>query len=133
MQPGLVWLQIIPFFGQVWQFFVVSKISGSIAREFGSEKEDSIIGISHEAIEGMSERPTYKIGMAYCILISLEIIFNYATMPKNYSPFTDTYYIMARAIIILLLFLSGIVCWIIYWVALGKYLRILRRKSLQLS
>lgn len=29
LAPGLVWLEFIPFFGQVWQFTVVSRITGS--------------------------------------------------------------------------------------------------------
>jgi len=32
MRPGEVWLQLIPLFGIVWQFIVVTRISDSIRR-----------------------------------------------------------------------------------------------------
>lgn len=34
MQPGLVWLCLIPFLNLVWVFFVVSAISDSLGNEF---------------------------------------------------------------------------------------------------
>jgi len=33
MSPGPVWLQLIPFFCLVWQFFVVVRISHSVSKE----------------------------------------------------------------------------------------------------
>ena len=33
MQPGLVWLQLIPVVGQIWQFIVVLRIAKSIRKE----------------------------------------------------------------------------------------------------
>jgi len=33
MQPGEVWLQLIPLFGLVWKFIVVTRISQSIRSE----------------------------------------------------------------------------------------------------
>ena len=36
MAPGQVWLQLIPLFGMVWQFIVVTRISESIKRELDS-------------------------------------------------------------------------------------------------
>ncbi|SRR5215203_1959020 len=36
MSPGQVWLQLIPIFGMIWQFFVVSKISDSLRRELAA-------------------------------------------------------------------------------------------------
>jgi hypothetical protein len=34
MQPGMVWLSLIPLFGFIWPFFVVSAIADSLANEF---------------------------------------------------------------------------------------------------
>jgi hypothetical protein len=34
MSPGLVWLQIIPFFNIIWQFFVVTAVSDSLSKEY---------------------------------------------------------------------------------------------------
>lgn len=36
MEPGQVWLMLIPVFGVVWQFFVVNRVSESIRKEFRS-------------------------------------------------------------------------------------------------
>jgi hypothetical protein len=55
MSPGLVWLQIIPFFGFIWQFFVVFAIANSMGAEFASRRipEDP--------------KPGQSIGLAMCI------------------------------------------------------------------
>ena len=55
MSPGLVWLQIIPFFNFIWQFFVVSALANSLGREFRAR------GIQEE------ERPGQGVGLAMCI------------------------------------------------------------------
>jgi len=56
MQPGLVWLQLVPLFGLVWQFFVVLGVSGSLHAEFQKR------GIVEEPNPGQS------LGLAMCIL-----------------------------------------------------------------
>ena len=56
MQPGLVWLNLIPFFAMIWQFFTVLYVSGSIDREFRDR------GINAEPEPGKS------VGLAMCIL-----------------------------------------------------------------
>jgi hypothetical protein len=55
MSPGLAWLQIIPVFGFIWQFFVVSALANSLGNEFRAR------GIQEE------ERPGYGVGLAMCI------------------------------------------------------------------
>ena len=56
MPANQVWLLLIPVFNIVWQFIVVDKVSKSIVAEYNMR---SI------AVE---ERPTYNIGITYCIL-----------------------------------------------------------------
>lgn len=34
LTPGLVWLNLIPLFSLVWNFFIVTHVSGSLKREF---------------------------------------------------------------------------------------------------
>jgi hypothetical protein len=34
MNPGMVWLMLIPLFNLVWQFFIVMNVSKSLAAEF---------------------------------------------------------------------------------------------------
>jgi hypothetical protein len=62
MEPGLVWLQIIPVFGAVWQFFVVLAVSGSLDAEFRRR------GIPAEPNPGQS------LGLPMCILSVCAII-----------------------------------------------------------
>jgi ribosomal protein L40E len=55
MSPGLVWLQIIPVFGFVWQFFVVIALANSLSAEFRAR------GIYEE------DNPGQGVGIAMCI------------------------------------------------------------------
>jgi len=41
MEPGMVWLNIIPLFGMVWIFFTVIKIRDSLKGEFASRNLES--------------------------------------------------------------------------------------------
>lgn len=63
MPPEQVWLSIIPVFGIVWQFFIVSRLSDSLALELAKRN-----------VYAEERRPAYNIGIAYCILISAVII-----------------------------------------------------------
>jgi hypothetical protein len=56
MQPGLVWLLLIPVFNLVWQFFVVINLAGSLEKEFNAR------GIETEPAPGKA------VGMAMSIL-----------------------------------------------------------------
>lgn len=110
MTPGSVWFQIIPAFGMVWQFIVVVRISRSVSKEFASKMGDSILDNSQVQITGTDEFPTYAIGIAYCIFTTLGIIINYS---NRYSPTN-------LALLGSFFMLTGMVCWIIYWVRLVK-------------
>ncbi|MEO6963390.1 MAG: hypothetical protein ABIY90_15570, partial [Puia sp.] len=63
MKPGLVWLQLIPVFGQVWEFVTVVRISKSIGNEMTSRLGESILEDSKERIEEPKERPTLYLGI----------------------------------------------------------------------
>lgn len=63
MQPGEVWLMLIPLFGIVWQFIIVSRIADSLKTEFLQRK-----------IALTEERPGYSIGLTYNILFCCTII-----------------------------------------------------------
>lgn len=56
MEPGLVWLMLIPIFNLIWQFFVVVNIAGSLEKEFTER------GIASEP------EPGKAVGFAMCIL-----------------------------------------------------------------
>lgn len=108
MSPRRVWLQLIPVFGLVWQFVVVIQIAHSISKEMASKIGESILDNSPIQMKVTDESPTYTIGIAYSILTTLGLIIN----ASNMHPST----LMAISGSVLLL--SGIVCWIIYWVRL---------------
>ncbi len=56
MPPGNVWLMLIPFFGLIWHFIIVTKMADSIKAQFESR------GVA------IAERPGFGIGLAACIL-----------------------------------------------------------------
>src|SRR5215217_3595495 len=94
MSPGQVWLQLIPIFGMIWQFFVVSKISDSLRRELAARNTTfSFEEKPNAVVTANLPRPTYSIGIAYCILMWGMIV------PLLNGVFA----------------LAAIVCWIIYW------------------
>jgi hypothetical protein len=104
LSPGEVFLQLVPLFGMVWQFFVVIRLSDSIRRELGERTfsfEDSPIVYSAK-----DSRPTFKIGIIYCTLFCCYIL-----------PFVGEF-----------LFMAGTVCWIVYWVRLYQYKKKLEDK-----
>jgi hypothetical protein len=63
MQPGQVWLSLIPLFGLVWQFIIVNRMADSLKDEFVSKN-----------LKIDEERPGIGIGLAYCILFACSVI-----------------------------------------------------------
>jgi hypothetical protein len=117
MKPGLVWLQFIPIFGQFWQFFVVSRIAGSIRKELEFREEDTFLGVfDADAASQVGKKPTLIIGITYCVLNIAGILTNMFLRPGPGSPL----FFFA-----MLLFLSSSVCWIVYWVQLAAEKRIM--------
>lgn len=104
IEPGEVFLQLIPLFGMIWQFFVVARLSESIRRELRettfSFEQTPVVYNEKE------ERPTYRIGMTYCILFCGYLI-----------PFYGSN-----------LFLAGMICWVVYWVQLYRVKKKLEEK-----
>ena len=121
MQPGLVWLQLIPVVGQIWQFIVVLRIAKSIRKEIKFVQGDSLFGSSDLSVaEKLTHRATLAIGIAYCTLTLVGASFNLFMTAGQESPLTA---------IVGLIFLTGIVCWIIYWVRLAQSRKILVRSA----
>ena len=119
MQPGLVWLQLIPVVGQIWQFMVVLRIAKSIRKEIKFVQGDSLFGSSDLSVaEKLTHRATLAIGITYCTLTLVGAFFNLFMTAEQESPLTP---------IVGLIFLTGIVCWIIYWVRLAQSRKILVR------
>lgn len=119
MRPWLVWLQLIPFFGLFWGFFVVIHIARSAYRQRLTYNEESIIGLSPADVDGLGKRPTLAIGITWCILWIVDFPLPFLA---KMSPGVQVLHI--------LLTLAQITCWIIYWVQLGSLYRKIRRRSL---
>lgn len=120
MRPGLVWLQLIPFFVNIWQFFVISRISRSITKEMAAWHEDPIFG--PDAVIGQGKvpsNPTLGIGIAYGILDTLLILANLFQSPAQTRDGSLVVGVIAWAMI---------PCWIIYWVKLALYKNKLKRR-----
>jgi len=100
MQPGEVWLQLIPLFGLVWKFIVVTRISQSIRNEIDYRSLNSFLGETNPVFANdYAPLPTYNIGLAYCILGLCGFI----------------------PILGWLATIAWLVCWIIYWTQIVAY------------
>lgn len=109
--PGLVWLQLIPVLGQIWQFFVVSLIAGSIRKEIAFRQADTTLGLfDAEAVGSLGKKPTLVIGIAYCTLSVTGIFLNLFLTFGADSPMLWFVPLIA---------LCSMGCWIIYWVQLA--------------
>lgn len=123
LAPGLVWLQLIPLLGQIWQFIVISRIASSIQREVAASDDNSILGFADvAAVEAANDKPTQVIGIAYCTLNVIVIVLN------GFLRITGDFLLGVGAFATL----GATTCWIIYWVKLAGWKRKLKQK-LQLS
>jgi hypothetical protein len=99
MEPGMVWLLLIPLFNIVWQFIVVNRLSVSIESEYTSR------GLTCKS------RPTYNIGLAFSILSCINLVLYRSTALGS------------------IVSLAVVVCWIIYWVQVNDYKKELQRMA----
>lgn len=63
MAPSQVWLMLIPLFGIVWHFIIVSRISDSVKAEFLLRN-----------IELKNSKPGYSTGLVMCILNCIALL-----------------------------------------------------------
>lgn len=105
MNPFEVWLQLIPGFGLIWQFVVVSRIADSIQREYGSHKDISFLGMGDGDLqEKIDERVTYTTGFNYCLMLVFTFV----------------------PVIGIFIGIAMLVLWITYWNQLVKHRDIIR-------
>jgi hypothetical protein len=92
MQPGMVWLELIPLFNYFWSFIVVDRVCGSLDDEFYDRR------IRRRDDFGRS------IGTAMNVCYILTCVFS-------------------------LFGVVGMVLWIIYWVKIAGYSRVLAQDA----
>ena len=63
MEPGLVWLNLIPIFSLGWMFYTVIKVWDALKAEFKSRN-----------LQSNDPQFAYSIGLAYCITLACSII-----------------------------------------------------------
>jgi hypothetical protein len=73
ISPGQVWWQLIPIFGLLYQFTVVTRIARSLQREFDSYFNNSE-SVVPEQPATKEKWPTYSTGIAYCWLCIISIV-----------------------------------------------------------
>ncbi|HUB51368.1 MAG TPA: hypothetical protein VL986_04430 [Terracidiphilus sp.] len=75
MEPGMVWLLLIPLFHLIWQFFVVMALGNSLGNEF-----------RRRGIPCPDPLPGQSIGMAMCICGCCGIIpiINFLALPAAF-------------------------------------------------
>jgi hypothetical protein len=76
MEPGMVWLLLIPLFHLVWHFFVVMALGNSLGNEF-----------RRRGIQCLDQLPGQSIGMAMCICGCCGIIpfINFLALPAAFA------------------------------------------------
>ena len=92
MEPGLVFLNLIPLFNFGWIFYTVIKVRDALKAEFLSRN-----------LESDDPEFSFGVGLAYCITSVCSIV-----------PLIGTFTALA-----------SLVLWIIYWVKMNKYYKIL--------
>ncbi|MBI3411268.1 MAG: hypothetical protein HY040_23280 [Planctomycetes bacterium] len=104
MEPGLVWLSLIPLFNLVWLFFVVTRVPDSLRNEFRTRRQDD----GSDYGKG--------IGLTYAIL-------GVATLPLNVFSKISAEAALVLGMILLLAGIADIVLFIIFWVKIAGYSR----------
>ena len=98
MAPGLVWLQLIPLFVLVWQFFVVIALGKSLENEYRAR------GLR------VTARPGQSLGIAMASVTCALALF--ALIPSKG---------VGLGWLTGLLGLAAVVLWIVYWVRIHEY------------
>jgi hypothetical protein len=92
LQPGTVWLLLIPFFNLIWNFFVVIGMANTLGNEFRAR-----------GVTQIDPEPGKSLGLAMCICGACSII----------------------PLLGLLIAPVYLVLWIIYWVKITGFSRVL--------
>ncbi len=92
MEPGMVWLLLIPFLNLIWNFFVVMGLARSLANEY-----------ARRGIPSPDPSPGQSIGIAMSVCSCCCFI----------------------PVLGVLSGLAGVVLWVVYWVKVAEFSRML--------
>ncbi len=104
MEPGMVWLGLIPIFNLVWTFFIATRIPDSLRNEFRDRDRD----------DGSDYGKT--IGLTYATLSVLSIVVTYGPMALR-----DPNVTMIGNCVSSLMSLVGLVLFIMFWIKIAGY------------
>lgn len=103
MEPGMVWLMLIPCFNIIWQFFIVIRVPGSLRNEFRDRNRDD----GSDYGKG--------IGLAYAVL---NLVGSCAGNSQRGQP---PEFAMTASGISLVLSIIGLILFIAFWVKIASY------------
>lgn len=134
--PGLVWLQLIPFLGQIWQFFVIVKLAASVKKELVSRYDDPLFGSDAATIKLGNKQPTLIPGLVYSILMWLCYLLTiYLKITEMNRVRQGALYLTRTAedtdkdsVIVGSLAFATIAGWIVYWIVLAVWKRRLKKE-----
>lgn len=102
MEPGLVWLGIIPVFSVIWSFFLATRIPDSLRNEFRERNRDD----GSDYGKG--------VGMANAVIGVISLLITFGGMAgRDIKPMADG--------VNTLLGLISLVLWIVFWVKIANY------------
>tara|TARA_Y100000739_G_C20601634_1_gene463273 strand:+ start:1722 stop:2165 length:444 start_codon:yes stop_codon:yes gene_type:complete len=126
LDPGLVWLSLIPFFNWVWNWIILFRVKKSLMNEFNSR-----------GLEIKIVRDAFVVGLAEMILLTSNIIISIIyffilivdmiqMLLENNAEYFNTYNNSifesptAMDILIQIVFLCQIIFYIFYWIRIYR-------------
>ena len=114
LRPALVWLQVVPVFGAIWQFFVVRALSESLGAESRSRGWQVASRPSHSL--GTAKATVDAVALAH-VLGFFAILLAANSMPATAGSVVLSYFLFASG----LLQLASIALWATYWSKMSKF------------
>ena len=103
LNPGQVFLMLIPIFNYLWVYWMVTRIADSIEDELRARKMPTPLN-----------RPGYNVGLGYAISLTAGTVFRFIPYMNVVAGFAA---------------LVALVLWIIYWVQIHNYRRALETNA----
>jgi hypothetical protein len=110
IEPGEVWLLLIPIFNLIWSYVVVIRLSDSVQKEFNSRN--------------LGKETSYGVGLAYSILSSIQAL-------SIFMPAVGFIFLMQYSIFLGWCWIAQLICGITYWVRVSNIKSILQNSNWQ--